>query len=227
MLLLQSRTFAFRQFLTKTSLAFTTSTFRAAKKASDQHHDLESYLKYIESSCSSTTSTVYNGTVFEYTAKEALGRIDLKLHRSGGRGDKGVDLRGQWHLKINGRTTMVPTIVQCKTRTKRSGPRDIRELEGALANETEHTIGILASTSTFTDAARQQLLSTTRPMCYCLIGRYLEGGALYQLAWNGSADRFLAEYEVKTKHKKEGQIDGEYKMLSDVSLVRKSTRKKD
>ncbi|KEF57763.1 uncharacterized protein A1O9_05683 [Exophiala aquamarina CBS 119918] len=62
------------------------------------HHDLTSFLTYAQRSGLSTSSTVYNGTLYEYLAQDTLRRYGFELHRVGGRGDRGVDLVGVWAI---------------------------------------------------------------------------------------------------------------------------------
>lgn len=62
------------------------------------HHDLATFLAHAQHTGLSTSSTVYNGTLYEYLAQETLRRYGFELYRVGGRGDRGVDLVGVWRI---------------------------------------------------------------------------------------------------------------------------------
>jgi hypothetical protein len=66
------------------------------------HHDLPTFLAYTHRTGLSTSSTVYNGTLYEYLALETLRRYGFELYRVGGRGDRGVDLVGVWRIPKRG-----------------------------------------------------------------------------------------------------------------------------
>lgn len=101
---------------------------------SSAHHDLKSFLDYATRSDLSRTSTVFVGTLYEYTVHEAVQRLGLDLRRTGGKDDQGIDLIGNWQLP-----TLVPgqslrILVQCKGIAGTGvRPNMIRELEGAFA----------------------------------------------------------------------------------------------
>lgn len=98
-------------------------------------------------------STVHLGTAFElhcsYLLRSTLG---MSLNRIGGKGDRGIDLRGWWSLPaaserpIAGPSRLDPgrlgsdqegrgqrrvrVLVQCKAEKKKAGPNLVREMEG-------------------------------------------------------------------------------------------------
>ena len=120
------------------------------------HHDLPTFLAHAQRTGLSASSTVYNGTVYEYLAQETLRRYGFELQRVGGRGDRGVDLvgvwaipkqnddRGQVHAAGSGNRRgggggasheILRVLVQCKRLVGKSakiGPNLVRELDGAV-----------------------------------------------------------------------------------------------
>lgn len=106
-------------------------------------------------------STVKVGTLFELDVKLALRRAGLVLERVGGANDKGVDLAGSWVLPGGGR---IPVLVQCKAYARRLGPREVRELEGALTQQEDGALGILAASESFTPQAKRCFSSSPSPM---------------------------------------------------------------
>ncbi|KAK5489735.1 hypothetical protein LTR55_004254 [Exophiala xenobiotica] len=130
----------------------------AALDLSSSHHDLRSFLAHAARTGLSPTSTVYTGTLYEYSTSTTLRTYGFDLHRVGGRGDRGVDLIGLWHIpRLASRTgsstgewkehtnpstgeTTVETdtfrvLVQCKRlvgKHAKIGPNLVRELDGAV-----------------------------------------------------------------------------------------------
>ncbi|KAK5452345.1 hypothetical protein LTS15_007411 [Exophiala xenobiotica] len=130
----------------------------AALDPSSSHHDLPSFLAHAARTGLSPTSTVYTGTLYEYSTSTTLRNYGFDLHRVGGRGDRGVDLIGLWHIpRLASRTgsstgewkehtnpstgeTAVETdtfrvLVQCKRlvgKHAKIGPNLVRELDGAV-----------------------------------------------------------------------------------------------
>ncbi|KAK5261189.1 hypothetical protein LTR20_004302 [Exophiala xenobiotica] len=131
----------------------------AAFDPSSSHHDLRSFLAHAARTGLSPTSTVYTGTLYEYSTSTTLRTYGFDLHRVGGRGDRGVDLIGLWHIpRLASRTgssstgewkehtnpstgeTTVETdtfrvLVQCKRlvgKHAKIGPNLVRELDGAV-----------------------------------------------------------------------------------------------
>ncbi|KIV81135.1 hypothetical protein PV11_08579 [Exophiala sideris] len=117
------------------------------------HHDLTSFQAYARRTGLDPTSTVYTGTSYEYLAQTTLRSHGFDLFRVGGRGDRGVDLIGLWHIprvsKASGQwkkytnqdgkteveTDTLRVMVQCKRmvgKRAKIGPNLVRELEGAI-----------------------------------------------------------------------------------------------
>lgn len=92
-------------------------------------------------------STVSLGTAYEEHVLIRLTQLlpgRVRLRRVGGAGDRGVDLRGWWHLPNeeasvdSAKSQRLRLIVQCKasaavTAQKKLGPQVLREVEGVLA----------------------------------------------------------------------------------------------
>ncbi|KAF3209160.1 hypothetical protein TWF192_010925 [Orbilia oligospora] len=68
--------------------------------SSSSHTDIPSFLRHADISSLNPTTTVFTGTLYEYTVLAALTRClpGISLTRVGGRDDAGVDLLGQWEL---------------------------------------------------------------------------------------------------------------------------------
>lgn len=117
------------------------------------HHSLATFLTHAQRTGLSTSSTVYNGTVYEYLTQETLRGHGFELHRVGGRGDRGVDLVGLWRIPRGRQETasevvderdrrsgchdlvVLRVLVQCKRlvgKHAKIGPNLIRELDGAV-----------------------------------------------------------------------------------------------
>ncbi|KAK5030648.1 hypothetical protein LTS07_005432 [Exophiala sideris] len=117
------------------------------------HHDIRSFHAYARRTGLDPTSTVYTGTSYEYLAQNTLRSHGFDLFRVGGRGDRGVDLVGLWHIprvsKASGQwkeytnrdgkteveTNTLRVMVQCKRmvgKRAKIGPNLVRELEGAI-----------------------------------------------------------------------------------------------
>lgn len=121
---------------------------------SSSHSTLQTFLAHAARTGLSPSSTVYTGTVYEYLTASTLRAYGFDLHRVGGRGDRGVDLVGQWHVPLLSPTTgtwkehtnpaddnvVVDTetfrvVVQCKRlvgKHAKIGPNLIRELDGTV-----------------------------------------------------------------------------------------------
>ncbi|KAL6245433.1 hypothetical protein RBB50_007432 [Rhinocladiella similis] len=120
---------------------------------STPHSTLPTFLAHAARTGLSPSSTVYTGTVYEYLTLSTLRAYGFHLHRVGGRGDRGVDLIGHWHVPLLSPTTgawkehtasdgnmVIDTetfrvLVQCKRlvgKHAKIGPNLIRELDGAV-----------------------------------------------------------------------------------------------
>ncbi|KAI9011186.1 hypothetical protein BC832DRAFT_590431 [Gaertneriomyces semiglobifer] len=149
------------------------------------------------------TSTVEAGTAFERDASKVLEQYGLLLRQVGGRGDRGIDLRGTWHLPLvggrmpSGSIALVderrpdvfqwPVIVQCKNERIPIGPKYIRELEGTIAKETVGTIALLASSKGFSHKAVDLLFRSSAPLGLAVI----EGQTCAHFAVNRSLRQLL------------------------------------
>ncbi|KAL7268564.1 hypothetical protein RUND412_008806 [Rhizina undulata] len=189
-----------RRFLTTTP-----SLWNLKLTPSDQHRDLESFLQYAKNSNMDTESTVYVGTLYEYTVLSALSKINMNLSRFGGPGDGGIDIRGTWELPEPVEGTEEPRIlnflIQCKIKQMRTGPVFVRELEGAIASSDDRkTVGMLASSTPCTSGSIKKMLLSRRPLAFCCIRPYAEGGSLRQFIWNGPADVLLKGLGVTTSY---------------------------
>lgn len=130
-------------------------------------------------------SSVARGTRFELLCQDLLRHMfGMKLERTGGAGDKGIDLRGWWtppapsNLQQDRR---IRVIAQCKCQDeggKKMGPVLIREVEGVLhrANSpapssdgtapepSDLVAGIILSSSGFSKQAVLQVRSSILPL---------------------------------------------------------------
>lgn len=117
------------------------------------HHDFMSFRAYARRTGLDPASTVYTGTSYEYLTQDTLRSYGFDLHRVGGRGDRGVDLIGLWHVphvsKVTGQwkehtngngkteveTETLRVMLQCKRmvgKRAKIGPNLVRELDGAV-----------------------------------------------------------------------------------------------
>lgn len=66
-----------------------------------QHNSLDSFINYSRLHNLDVQSTVYQGTLYEYTVLKALQQLAaFDLYRTGGADDKGIDLAGTWTLEF-------------------------------------------------------------------------------------------------------------------------------
>ena len=129
------------------------------------------------------SSPVHVGTSYEHLCARTLPRLEFKhLTRTGGAGDRGIDLLGQWLPQSLQRTDSPPlnVVVQCKARAQKAGPEVIRELEGALASapgewEGQDTIGVLCAKREVTPGVRDALRRSRRGIVWVMIEDLDEG----------------------------------------------------
>lgn len=159
------------------------------------HHSLQSFIDYASSTNLDLKSTVFKGTLHEYSVLETLKTYSFDLSRVGGNDDKGIDLKGTWKLPNNS----IPIIIQCKNEAKKIGPKYIRELSG-IKSLTPRTISMLASTSMFTPMAMQTMAGSSQPICLTLFKQHSEGAALQQLIWNRAAGEIIGDLQVKMEY---------------------------
>jgi len=130
----------------------------------------------------------------------ALREFNMALHRTGGSDDKGIDLRGRWLLSHRQPySDGIPVVVQCKAEKRPTGPRYLRELEGATMSEGKETLVLLATLSRFTEGAIRVIMASERPMGALLVRPYDLGGQIRQFIWNSAAGRLVGpELGVQT-----------------------------
>ncbi|KAF9730939.1 hypothetical protein PMIN01_10897 [Paraphaeosphaeria minitans] len=186
------------------------------KPGSPNHNSLSTYLEYAARTKLRPDRTVYIGTLYEYTAAEALQRLGFSLIRTGMKNDAGIDLIGHWMLSFL--REPMPTIVQCKARMKTCSPDAIRELEGAFRSvphewRNKDVLGLLISNQKATEGLRKQMYLCPRPLGFLQIGK---SGTTTQFVWNQAAtDRGLEgvgvtpRYTVLPPETKEADLETE------------------
>ena len=121
---------------------------------SNPHHSLASFLAYARHTSLSRKSSLYIGTRYEYLCQSALTRLSFRdLVRTGGRGDLGIDLQGQWALPTL--PFEFPALVSCKANKDGVGPEIVRELEGTVGRE--GGVGVLVGRKEATKGVREAL----------------------------------------------------------------------
>jgi hypothetical protein len=152
------------------------------------HHDLPSFLDYASRVGADPQSSVYVGTVYEYTVQSALARLGMSLKRVGGKSDFGIDLFGTWN--IPSAASSLKVLVQCKARGTKSKPSEIRELEGAFVGapsgwRSTGVLGFLVSQQEATKGVREAMGRSRWPMGYVMCSGK---GRILQMLWNRKAD---------------------------------------
>ncbi|KAF3917328.1 hypothetical protein ABW21_db0200394 [Orbilia brochopaga] len=148
----------------------------ASSPSAISHTDIPSFFRYARLVGLNPTTTVFTGTLYEYTVLAALSHLPgISLTRIGGKDDAGIDLQGLWELpRVTNSSSFtvrddsrvkLPVIVQCKFGDKSwKGPQYVRELEGALANHPTDALGVLASVRDMTPGMRRQMLASRRAL---------------------------------------------------------------
>jgi len=177
---------------------------------SPQHHDLRSFLNYVQRTGLSKASSVYAGTRYEYVVQATLQRYGFDLVRCGGRGDLGVDLVGYWYLPTRTKGPgPLRVVVQCKWaggKGTKMGPNLVRELEGAARGirvpgwrDLDHTVGVLVGSRPATAGVTDGMRRSTRALAWVMLeeegeqqqGEHLDGelslGRVKQVLWNQRA----------------------------------------
>ena len=90
-------------------------------------------------------SAVARGTAYEFACMTTLhGWLGMQLYRTGGAGDRGIDLSGWWEPHtfgpvhsirpdiISKPSPRIRILVQCKAESRQVGPNVVRELEGTM-----------------------------------------------------------------------------------------------
>lgn len=121
---------------------------------SSPHHSLASFLAYARRTSLSRKSSLYIGTRYEYLCQSALIRLSFRdLVRTGGRGDRGIDLQGQWSIPTL--PFELPALVSCKASKDGVGPEIVRELEGTIGRK--GGVGVLMGRKEATKGVREAL----------------------------------------------------------------------
>jgi hypothetical protein len=152
------------------------------------HHDLPSFLVYASRVGVDPQSSVYVGTVYEYTVQSSLAALGISLKRVGGRSDFGIDLLGTW--SIPSAASPLKVLVQCRARGTKSKPSEIRELEGAFVGAPSGwrgagVLGFLVSQQEATKGVREAIGRSRWPMGYVMCTGQ---GKILQMLWNKKAD---------------------------------------
>lgn len=176
-----------------------TTETRALILGSKAHHDLKSFLAFAEEKNLDPETTVYKGTLYEYTVMESLKQFGFHLQRTGKSNDKGIDLIGHW--KLPGKPYEMKVLVQCKL--SRGTPAAVRELEGAYAGapsewQGDNVLALLASSKKLTEGVVNGV-QQSRSVVGALV---VEDDCLVrQFIWNHTAgQRGLAGVSVTTKY---------------------------
>ena len=164
----------------------TNSTRSASSSSADPPRaSLRTFLAHAKRTHLDRTSTTFSGTYYEYATQALLRRYGFELDRVGGRGDRGVDLRGVWRIctataggdtagadsDSSSKTEIqmeVPVIIQCKRLKSKVGPNLIRELEGALAGR-GNTLGVLVGTQGATRGVREAMGRSRVGICWVML----------------------------------------------------------
>ncbi|KAI4716570.1 hypothetical protein E4T48_07229 [Aureobasidium sp. EXF-10727] len=157
----------------------------AISHGSQHHASLAEFLSYADTANLSPTSTVYRGTLYEYTVLDALKRLAFSLTRVGRASDLGIDLLGTWSIPSRPRPLNV--LIQCKAEAPK--PSMIRELEGAVVGAPvryrgEGTMAVLAAAKEATKGVRDALGRSRLPMAYLNV---TTEGRVRQFVWNHAA----------------------------------------
>ncbi|KAF1823641.1 uncharacterized protein K489DRAFT_394181 [Dissoconium aciculare CBS 342.82] len=157
----------------------------ALLQSSLNHHDLASFLEHASRTKLKTTTSVYKGTHYEYTAAEALKTYNFDLRRIGRSNDLGIDLLGIWRLPQEPRELKV--LIQCKM--SKPSPSMVRELEGAYVGAPagwrgNDVMGMLISVHPTTAGVRESMQRSRLPLCFAQI---TATGEVLQFLWNSAA----------------------------------------
>ena len=143
------------------------------------HTSLSSFLAHARRTNLDRSSTTFTGTYYEYVTQALLRKYGFELTRVGGRGDRGVDLKGIWRIVTAGGPTKkdkveleIPVVVQCKRLKGKVGPNLIRELEGAVATGKKgggNTMGVLVGTRGATKGVREAMGRSRVGICWVML----------------------------------------------------------
>eukprot|EP00047_Mylnosiga_fluctuans_P014039 m.34886 g.34886 ORF g.34886 m.34886 type:complete len:198 (+) comp5274_c0_seq2:166-759(+) len=145
------------------------------------------------------------GVLYEAAMARYFARLGVRLRRSGGADDKGIDLRGYWTIpahrspaekgahagQVHTDTELmhtVPVVLQCKRYAKPCPPAAVREFDGALARELPGTLGILVCSSGFTAKAKEAFVSCAQPL---VLSAVTDEDELEHFEMNAAGQRIL------------------------------------
>lgn len=152
------------------------------------HHDLATFLAYVDRTSLDKESTIYLGTHYEYTVQIALHNLGMHLQRVGGHSDYGIDLLGTWSLPSV--PSPLKVLIQCKALALSPiRPATVREMEGAFVGAPRgwrgtDVLGMLVSQKSATKGVREAMGRSRWPLAYALCGKE---GRVEQMLWNRRA----------------------------------------
>ncbi|KAK6525609.1 hypothetical protein TWF281_010664 [Arthrobotrys megalospora] len=129
--------------ITRTSITTTRIKSRTLTTLSS-HSDIPSFLRHATVTSLNPATTVFNGTLYEYTVLAALTRClpGISLTRVGGRDDAGVDLLGTWELPTIPRRPLLSSNNNNNENKSENPQKEEREEEGegGEGNDKPHTL---------------------------------------------------------------------------------------
>ncbi|KAK6428781.1 hypothetical protein LTR95_015075 [Oleoguttula sp. CCFEE 5521] len=185
---------------------------------SPNHHDLETFLDFAKKANLSTITSVYKGTLYEYTVASALKAFGFSLRRTGRSNDLGIDLLGMWHLPDE--STILKVLVQCKA--SKPTPAMARELEGAYlgapsAWQGDHVMGLLVSTHPCTKGVSEAVQRSKSPIGVMQVDR---DGRIRQFLWNAVAgERGLTGLGATTMYPSAGREERRENGVATIALT--------
>lgn len=165
----------------------------------EHHQDMASFLTYATRQNLATTSTTYQGTLYEYTVASSIKRLGFEVHRTGKSSDHGIDLIGWWHLTASTKSdtdeNSIRVIISCKALAKKAGPQYFRELEGSFSGapaqwQGRGVIGFLVASKEATKGMRDAMTRSRMPLGFMQI---TEEGNIVQMLWNQQASQWGLE----------------------------------
>ncbi|KAF2722882.1 hypothetical protein K431DRAFT_283393 [Polychaeton citri CBS 116435] len=177
----------------------------------NNHHDLASFLTYADATGLNKNSTVFRGTLYEYTVLETLRNFSFELTHCGRSHDLGVDLIGFWHLPSDEHAPSreLRVLVQCKAETLKPG--HVRELAGSYDGapagwKGDNVVSLLVTSGEVTRGVREALQRSSIPAG--VLGVDIDG-YLQQVLWNVAAEqRGLTGIGVIVKYADKAHVTG-------------------
>jgi hypothetical protein len=207
---------------------------------SSHHNSQTEFLAYARRTGLNPATAVYLGTRYEYLVLSSLRRLGIELARFGGKGDKGVDLVGWWHLPQwrkpssqdsfrgdNGSDggEVMKVLVQCKRidsssrSDKRVSPAVVRELEGAIRGapagwrKASEVLMMLISTRPTTKGVMDEFKRSERPLVWVLLEEAGAEGA-EGLYTEEQGEREAIEEESRDVGDEIGETDARYSFIT-------------